>query len=65
MARTSFCDESGYTGPNLLDEQGFCVYASVALPHELAVELAARLRSDFQISSKGLKFENFFHRSGT
>ena len=35
MTRSIFCEESGYTGPNLLDEQRFYVYASVAMAHDL------------------------------
>jgi hypothetical protein len=64
VAHTIFCDESGYTGPNLLDEQRFYVYASVAMPHDLACEVVAKLRTDFQINSKELKFENFSHSRG-
>lgn len=64
MAITLFCDESGYTGPNLLDEQRFYVYSSVAMPHELAVEIEGKLRTDFGINSKELKFENFSHKRG-
>ncbi len=63
MAITIFCDESGYTGPNLLDEQRYYVYSSVAMPHELAVEVVAKLRTDFQINSTELKFDSFsLHR---
>lgn len=64
MGCTIYCDESGCTGPNLLDELRFYVYASVAMPHELTTEVAAKLRTDFRINSKELKFENFSHHRG-
>lgn len=65
MPLTVFCDESGYTGPNLLDEQQrFFVYSSVALPPELADEIATNLRSNFGINSKELKYENFSQARG-
>jgi hypothetical protein len=47
VTRTIFCDESGYTGPNLLDEQRFYVYASVAILHELAGQVVAQWPEQF------------------
>ena len=45
MALTIYCDESGYTGPNLfLDDQRYFVYASVAISHDQAVDIVAKLR---------------------
>jgi len=64
VALTIFCDESGYTGPNLLDEQRYYVYSSVAMSHELAAEIEAKLRTDFRINSKELKFDGFSHPRG-
>jgi hypothetical protein len=37
-----FCEESGDTGPNLLDEQRFFVYASVAIAHYLVGKVVYR-----------------------
>ncbi len=42
MTRSIFCEESGYTGPNLLDEQRFYVYASVAMAHDLVGKVVYR-----------------------
>ena len=46
MTRSIFCDESGYTGPNLLDEQRFYVYASVAMAHDLVGKVGVPLWDD-------------------
>jgi hypothetical protein len=59
MALTVFCDESGYTGPNLfLDEQRHYVYASVAILHDQAVDIVAKMRADSRTQATELKFEN-------
>ena len=42
MTRSIFCEESGYTGPNFLDEQRFYVYASVAMAHDLVGKVVCR-----------------------
>lgn len=58
MPFTIFCDESGFTGPNLfLDEQRYFVYASMAMPHELAAVAVAKMRADFRIATDELKYE--------
>ncbi len=59
MALTIFCDESGFTGPNLfLDEQRFFVYASMSMTHKLAAEVVAKMRTNFRIGTDELKYEN-------
>lgn len=58
MALTIYCDESGYTGPNLfLDDQRYYVYASVAISHDQAVDVVAKLRADSRTRATELKFE--------
>ncbi len=58
MAITLFCDESGFTGPNLLDkDQRYFTYASVAMPCELAAEVVSKMRTDFNLTGEELKFE--------
>lgn len=60
---TVFCDESGFTGPNLfLDPQRYFVCASVAMPHEQAAEVVAKTRRDFRVGAAELKYEKL---SGT
>ncbi len=59
MALTIYCDESGYTGPNLfLDDQRYYVYASVAISHDQAVDIVAKMRTDSRTQAAELKFEN-------
>lgn len=59
MALTICCDESGYTGPNLfLDDQRHYVFASVAIPHDEAVDIVAKMRADSRTQAAELKFEN-------
>lgn len=51
-----YCDESGYTGPNLLqDQQPHFSYAGVALSLEEARDLIARIRRDHLIADPELK----------
>lgn len=58
MALTIYCDESGYTGPNLfLDDQRYYVYASVGMPHDQAVDIVAKMRADSRTQVGELKFE--------
>ncbi|OAI45550.1 hypothetical protein AYO44_12865 [Planctomycetaceae bacterium SCGC AG-212-F19] len=58
MALTIYCDESGYTGPNLfLDDQRYYVYPSVGMPHDQAVDIVAKMRADSRTQAGELKFE--------
>src|SRR4051812_36391066 len=51
-----YCDESGYTGPDLLqDQQPHFSYAGVALSLEEARNLIARIRRDHLIANPELK----------
>jgi len=51
-----YCDESGYTGPDLLqDQQPHFSYAGVALSLEEARDLIARIRRDHLIANPELK----------
>jgi hypothetical protein len=59
MALTIFCDESGYSGGNLLlDEHRYYVYASVAIANDEAIEFVKKIRSDTRTQAQELKFEN-------
>ncbi|MGL4503084.1 MAG: DUF3800 domain-containing protein [Planktothrix sp.] len=54
-----YCDESGFTGNNLLDkETPFFAYAAVAVSHEEAKEFVEKLIKDYKIQSSELKFKN-------
>jgi hypothetical protein len=58
VALTVFCDESGFTGPNLfLDPQHYFVCASVAMPHEQAAQVVAKIRADYCLDASELKYE--------
>ena len=48
-----FCDESGYTGPNLLDEQWFYVYASLAMAHDLVGQVVYRCGTTGERTTSG------------
>lgn len=51
-----FCDESGYTGPDLLhDRQPHFAYAGVALSPGEARDIIARIRRDYLIADPELK----------
>jgi hypothetical protein len=53
---TIFCDESGYTGPNLLDRQDlYFSYATVAVCPDEATELVSRLTKDHHVQAGELK----------
>lgn len=53
-----YCDESGFTGNNLLDEATpFFAYATVAVSHEEAKEFVERVIKDYKIQSGELKFQ--------
>jgi hypothetical protein len=59
MTLKVFCDESGFSGPNLfLDDHRYFVYASVAMPNEQANEIVAKMRADSRTNADELKFEN-------
>ncbi|NMG58369.1 DUF3800 domain-containing protein [Geitlerinema sp. P-1104] len=51
-----FCDESGFTGPNLLDSTApFFTYSAVAVSNEEAKEFVEKLIKDYKIQSGELK----------
>jgi len=54
-----YCDESGYTGNNLLDMQTpYFTYAAIAVNHEEAKEFVARVIQDYRLQGNELKFRN-------
>src|SRR5947199_3064383 len=53
VTRSIFCDESGYTGPNLLDEQRFYVNASVAMAHDLVGRVVNRYGTTGERTTSG------------
>lgn len=54
-----YCDESGFTGNNLLDQQStFFAYASVAVDHEEATEYVNNIIKKYQIQGGELKGRN-------
>ena len=56
MSQPIYCDESGFTGPNLSDgEQPFFVYTSVAISEALASEILAKVNKDFKLQSQEIK----------
>jgi hypothetical protein len=61
-----FCDESGFTGENLLNsDQRFFAYGSVAIDPAEAAQLVAQTISDFRLQGKELKGKNLLrHASG-
>jgi hypothetical protein len=53
---TIFCDESGYTGGDLLQRNDlYFSFATVSIPEEEARELVGRLRKDYYVQSDELK----------
>jgi hypothetical protein len=59
-----YCDESGFTGNNLLDEQTpFFVYATVAVSHEEAKDFVDKVRKDYKVQASELKFQNLIKHS--
>ena len=53
---TIFCDESGYTGGDLLQRNDlYFSFAAVSIPEEEARELVSRLRKDYYVQSDELK----------
>lgn len=60
---TIFCDEKGYSGPNLFDDgQPDFLYSSVAINFDLAQEILNRARTDFKISDSEFKGSNLLNR---
>ena len=56
LAQTIFCDEAGFTGNHLLDEQQPAfAYASVAIEETDAAEVIRRLRRDSRLQGSELK----------
>ena len=56
LAHTIFCDEAGFTGNNLLDEQQPAfAYASVAIEETEAEEIVRRLRADSRLQGPEIK----------
>ena len=54
-----YCDESGFTGNNLLDQDStFFAYASVAIDHEEATEYVNNIIKKYQIQGGELKGRN-------
>lgn len=54
-----YCDESGFTGNNLLDEATpFFSYATVAVSHEEAKEFVEKTIRDYKMQASELKFQN-------
>jgi hypothetical protein len=59
-----YCDESGFTGNNLLDEATpFFAYATVAVNHEEAKEYVERVIRDYKVQSSELKFQKLIKYS--
>ncbi len=60
MVRTVYCDESGFSGPNLFhDFQRYFVYAGVSMTPEAAAEAVARIKTDLGLTpEQEIKFEN-------
>lgn len=56
MAATRlFCDESGFTGPDLLGPSPYFTYASVAIEDDEAKELVQRIIRDYRVQGLELK----------
>jgi Protein of unknown function (DUF3800) len=59
-----YCDESGFTGNNLLDEATpFFAYATVAVSHEEAEEFVERVIKDYKVQTSELKFQKLIKYS--
>lgn len=58
-AQEIFCDESGFSGNNLLyQQQPFFTYASIAISNEEAAECVAKLIKDYGVQGGELKGAN-------
>jgi hypothetical protein len=59
-----YCDESGFTGNNLLDKATpFFAYATVAVSHEEAKEFVERVIKDYKVQNCELKFQKLIKYS--
>ncbi|MCP6760084.1 MAG: DUF3800 domain-containing protein [Fischerella sp. CENA71] len=59
-----YCDESGFTGNNLLDSQTFYyTYATVAVSHEEAKEFVEQVIKDYKVQANELKFQKLIKYS--
>jgi len=59
-----YCDESGFTGNNLLDRATpYFAYATVAVSHEEAMVFVERVIKDYQVQGNELKFQNLVRHS--
>jgi hypothetical protein len=59
-----YCDESGFTGNNLLDEATpFFAYATVAISHEEANEFVEKVIKDYRVQTNELKFQKLIKYS--
>ncbi len=59
-----YCDESGFTGGNLLDEDTpFFAYATVAVSHEEAKEFVSGVMRDYKVQTSELKFQKLIKYS--
>lgn len=59
-----YCDESGFTGNNLLDAKDtYFSYAAVAVNHEEAKEFVDRVINDYKVQSNELKFSKLIKYS--
>jgi len=59
-----YCDESGFTGNNLLDEQTpFFAYSSVAVSNEEAKDYVQKIIKDYEVQAGELKFQKLIRYS--
>lgn len=59
-----YCDESGFTGGNLLDEKDpFFAYATVAVSHEEASIFVREIIKDYKVQASELKFQKLIKYS--
>ncbi|MBW4504982.1 MAG: DUF3800 domain-containing protein [Scytonematopsis contorta HA4267-MV1] len=64
IAQEIYCDESGFTGNNLLDSQTpYYSYATVAVSHEEAKEFVERVIKDYKVQANELKFQKLIRYS--
>jgi hypothetical protein len=64
VAQSIYCDESGFSGNNLLDPgQPYFTYASVAIEDSDARELAAKTLADYRIDGEELKAQRLLRYS--
>src|SRR5688572_14091461 len=54
-AKKIYCDESGFTGPELLRGSPYFTYSSIAIEPDEASELVARIIRDYRIQAAELK----------